>query len=165
MSTSWIAVYTKPRHEKTVQDDLVEKGIEVFLPLLRQKRKWSDRMKWVELPLFKGYVFVKININDTLPVLETHGVHHIIKFAKVIAEIPEEQIYAIKQMLEGGYEGISTDYFVVGTKVKVEMGPMKGVKGIVSRIDGEDKLVIKIDAIQHAIALHIDRHLLTRVKE
>ena len=160
---TWIALYTKPRHEKLVREGLEEKGIEVFLPILKQKRKWSDRMKWVEFPLFRGYVFCNVDIKDTLPVLQTEGVHHIIKFANRIAEIPEVQINAVRLMIEGGYIGESTDYFVVGNPVEVANGPMKGVRGIVSRIDGEDQLVIKIDVIQHAIALHIDRKFLNKI--
>lgn len=163
MAKNWIAVYTKPRHEKYVRDGLDEKGIEVFLPLLKQKRKWSDRMKWVEFPLFRSYVFARTALKDTLPILETNGVHHIVKFSGRIACIPEEQIQAIRLMLEGGYEGISTDYFVVGAGVEVGAGPMKGVRGIVSRIDGEDRLVIKIDAIQHAISMRISRKYLLRI--
>lgn len=165
MAIGWMAVYTKSRHEKIVRDKLEEKGMEVFLPCLKKKQKWSDRIKWVEFPLFRGYVFVKTEFKNSLYVLETDGVHHIIKFSGRIAAIPEEQIMAVKLMIEGGYVGHSTDYFVIGNEVKVETGPMKGVRGIVARIDNEDKLVIKIDAIQHAIALHIERQFLTRVKK
>ena len=62
----WIAVYTKPRHEKTVEKELQKKGFEVYLPLLKQRRKWSDRKKWVEFPLFRSYIFVKTEIKNAL---------------------------------------------------------------------------------------------------
>ncbi len=159
----WIAVYTKPRSEKIVSEQLTSKSIECYLPLIRQKRRWSDRMKWVDMPLFKSYIFVNIELKDSLDVLESHGVHHIVKFQNKIAVIPEEQIQAIKTMLDGGYEPQNTDYFIIGDRVKIVGGPMNNVDGIVSRIDGEDKFVIKIDAIQHAVAVHVDRKYLQAV--
>lgn len=163
--SQWIAVYTKPRHEKVVVEELTKKGIESYLPIIRQKRRWSDRMKWVDVPLFKSYIFVSIELKNTLYVLETHGVHHIIKFRNEIAVIPDNQIEAIRLMLEGGFEPTNTEYFIVGDEVEIVGGPMNSVKGIVSRIDGEDKFVIKIDAIQHAVAVHIDRRYLKRSKK
>ncbi|NQV36557.1 MAG: UpxY family transcription antiterminator [Candidatus Marinimicrobia bacterium] len=160
----WIAVYTKPRQEKVVLDQLTKKGIEAYLPILRQKRRWSDRMKWVDMPLFNSYIFVQIELKNRIYVLETQGVHHIIKFQNKIAVIPEMQIKAIQQMLEGGFEPTNTDYFVIGDAVEIVGGPMNKIKGIVSRIDGEDKFVIKIDAIQHAVAVHVDRRYLKQSK-
>ncbi len=65
----WIAAYTKPRHEKVAYDQLIDNGFTAYLPLLRQKRKWSDRKKWVEIPLFKSYVFVKTHLKNGLFVL------------------------------------------------------------------------------------------------
>ncbi len=159
----WIAVYTKARHEKVVHEQLLKKNIDVFLPLIRSKRRWSDRTKWVDIPLFRSYVFANIELNNHLFVLQTVGVHHIIRFKDEIAVIPNEQIQAIRLMLEGGYTPESTDYFVVGDEAEIMAGPMKGVQGIVSRIDGENKFVLKIDAIQHAISVRVDRQLLKAI--
>ncbi|NOZ04667.1 MAG: UpxY family transcription antiterminator [FCB group bacterium] len=156
----WIAVYTKSRHEKVVYDQLTTKNIEAYLPTIRQKRKWSDRYKWVDVPLFRSYVFAKIPLKNSLFVLQTHGVHHIVKFKNNIATIPEEQINGIRRMIEGDYDPIPTDYFVLGDAVEVVGGPMSGMSGEVTRIDGEDRFVIKIDAIKHAISVHIDRKFL-----
>ena len=60
----WIAVYTKPRHEKTVENELQKKGYEVYLPLLKERRKWSDRKVWVEFPMFRSYIFVKTELKN-----------------------------------------------------------------------------------------------------
>ena len=87
----WIAVYTKPRHEKAVLSQFEEKGIESYLPLIRQKHRWSDRMKWVEIPIFKSYIFACVELKDNLSVLQTRGVHNIVKFQNKIAVIPEIQ--------------------------------------------------------------------------
>ena len=159
----WLAVYTKARHEKVAYEQLTKQGMEVYLPLVRSKRRWSDRTKWVDVPLFRSYLFVRIPLKDHLFVLQTIGVHHVVKFKSEIAVIPDEQIEAIRLMIEGGYDMQSTEYFQIGDRVEVSFGPMKGVQGEVSRIDGEDKFVLKIDAIQHAIAVHIERGYLKAV--
>ena len=72
-SVKWIAVYTKPRHEKTVRNELYKKGYEVFLPLLKEKRKWSDRKKWIEFPLFRSYLFVRTDLKKVLFIVQTSG--------------------------------------------------------------------------------------------
>jgi len=160
----WIAVYTKPRHEKMVHKNFEEKTIESYLPLIRQKHRWSDRMKWVETPFFKSYIFAHIDLKYYLDVLETRGVHHIIKFQNKIAVIPDDQIDNLRKMIEGGFDPFPSDYFVVGEEVEVVGGPLRGINGIVSRNDDTDRLVIKIDAIQHAVAVQIESKYLKAVK-
>jgi len=160
----WIAVYTKPRHEKTVLSQFEEKGIESYLPLVRQKHRWSDRMKWVETPIFKSYIFACVELKDNLNVLQTQGVHHIIKFQNKIAVIPEIQIANLRKMIEGGFDPYPSDYFVIGDEVEVVGGPLRGMQGIVSRSDTPDKLIIKIDAIQHAVAVQIESKYLKSIK-
>ena len=160
----WIAIYTKPRHEKTVLSQFEEKGIDSYLPLIRQKHRWSDRMKWVETPIFKSYIFACIDLKDNLEVLQTRGVNHIVKFHNAIAVIPEIQINNLKKMIVGGFDPYPSDYFVKGDEVKVVGGPLRGLNGIVSRNDTPDKLIIKIDAIQHAVAVQIESKYLKSVK-
>ena len=160
----WIAVYTKPRHEKTVCKNFEEKTIESYLPLIRQKHRWSDRMKWVETPFFKSYIFAHIDPKNYIDVLQTRGVHHIIKFQNKIAVIPDDQINNLQKMIEGGFDPFPSDYFVVGEEVEVVGGPLRGINGIVSRNDSIDKLIIKIDAIQHAVAVQIENKYLKAVK-
>ncbi len=160
----WIAVYTKPRHEKTVFNQFEEKGIESYLPLIRQKHRWSDRMKWVETPIFKSYIFAKIELKDNLSVLQTQGVHNIVKFQNKIAVIPDEQINNLRKMIEGGFDPLPSDYFVIGDEVEVVSGPLRGLTGIVSRNDAPDKLIIKIDVIQHAVAVQIESKYLKSAK-
>jgi transcription antitermination factor NusG len=157
---SWIAVYTKSRHEKAVYSLFSDKGIETYLPLIRRKRKWSDRTKWIDVPLFRSYVFAFIDLKDYLDVLQTDGVLHIVKFRNHIATIPESQIEGLRQMIDGGYDPVPIEYLVLGDKVRIRGGPLTGIEGIVSRIDGVDRFIIKIEAIQHAVSVQIDRKFL-----
>ena len=159
----WIAVYTKPRHEKTVEKELQKKGFEVYLPLLKQRRKWSDRKKWVEFPLFRSYIFVKTEIKNALFVLQTLGVVKVVKFGGEVAVIQNDSIQAIKLMIEGGYSPEATDYFVKGDPVEVKDGPLKGLIGEVIRVDNHDRLLVRVDAIQHSVSVQINRAFLKSV--
>ena len=159
----WIAVYTKPRHEKTVENELLKKGFEVYLPILKERRKWSDRKKWVEFPLFRSYIFVRTEIKNSLFVLQTMGVVKVVKFGGEVAVIQNDSIQAIKLMIEGGYKPEAIDYFVKGETVEVKNGPLKGLIGEVIRVDNNDRLVVRVDAIQHSISVQIDRGYLKSV--
>ena len=151
----WIAVYTKSRHEKVVIQNLENKNIEAYCPIFKERRQWSDRKRWVEFPLFRSYVFAKIELKNSIYILQTMGVHHIIKFQGNISIIPDEIIQNIKSMIDGGFTVEQVEYFVKGDEVIVVDGPLKGMDGIVVKIKNENKLVLKIEAIQQAIAVQI----------
>ncbi len=156
MDKQWIVVRSKPRSEKVVHNELVKKNIESYLPLLKERRKWSDRKKWVEFPLFSSYLFARIDIKDSIFVLQTQGVNTIVKFGKQIAIVQNSVIEAIRLAMEGGYQLEPVEYFVEGNQVEVIAGPMKGVKGIVAKLKGQNRLIIKIDAIQQALSIQIE---------
>ena len=151
----WIAVYTKSRHEKVVIQNLENKNIEAYCPIFKERRQWSDRKRWVEFPLFRSYVFAKIELKNSIYILQTMGVHHIIKFQGNISIIPDEIIQNIKSMVDGGFTIEQVEYFVKGDEVIVVDGPLKGMDGIVVKIKNENKLVLKVAAIQQAIAVQI----------
>ena len=151
----WIAVYTKSRHEKVVIQELEKKKIEAYCPIFKERRQWSDRKRWVEFPLFRSYVFAKIELKNSLYILRTIGVHHIVKFQGNISTIPDEIIQNIKSMIDGGFTVEQVEYFVKGDEVKVVDGPLKGMEGIVVKVKNENKLVLKVAAIQQAIAVQI----------
>jgi len=153
----WIAVYTKPRHEKTVEKQLLKKGFEVYLPILKERRKWSDRKKWVEFPLFRSYIFVRTEIKNALYVLQTIGVVKVVKFGGEVAVVQDESIRAIQLMIEGGYNPEATDYYLKGDPVEVKDGPLKGLIGEVTRVDNHDRLLVRVDAIQHSVSIQIER--------
>ena len=156
MDKQWIVVRSKPRSEKVAHNELVKKNIEAYLPLLKERRKWSDRKKWVEFPLFSSYLFARIDIKDSIFVLQTQGVNTIVKFGKQIAIVQNSVIQAIRLAMEGGYQLEPVEYFVEGNRVEVVAGPMKSVKGIVAKLKGQNRLIIKIDAIQQALSIQIE---------
>jgi len=164
MLKNWIVVRSKPRSEKIAYAQLKEKGIEAYLPLLKERRKWSDRKKWVEFPLFSSYLFAKIEIKNSIFVLQTHGVSSLVKFGEEIAIVQDEVVNAIKLAIDGGYQLTPAEYFIAGNAVEVIEGPMRGVKGIVAQLKGKDRLVIKIDAIQQALSIDIDTRFIKNIK-
>lgn len=164
MLKNWIVVRSKPRSEKIAYAQLKEKGIEAYLPLLKERRKWSDRKKWVEFPLFSSYLFAKIEIKNSIFVLQTHGVSCLVKFGEEIAIVQDEVVNAIKLAIDGGYQLTPAEYFIAGNAVEVIKGPMRGVKGIVAQLKGKDRLVIKIDAIQQALSIDIDTRFIKNIK-
>ena len=163
MDKQWIVVRSKPRSEKVAHNELVKKNIEAYLPLLKERRKWSDRKKWVEFPLFSSYLFARIDIKDSIFVLQTQGVNTIVKFGKQIAIVQNSVIEAIRLAMEGGYKLEPVEYFVEGNRVEVVAGPMNGVKGIVAKLKGQNRLIIKIDAIQQALSIQIESKFIRKL--
>ena len=161
-ATEWIVAYTKPRHEYSVSNDLSKIGFDSYVPTIRKRRKWSDRKKWVEFPLFKSYVFVNTKPKNSLPILKINGVVRIVKFGNEIAVVNDKIIKIIKQMIEGGYAPKSESYFSKGDFVIVIDGPLKGLEGEVLNESGENRLMIRIDAIQQSISVSINRGFLKR---
>ena len=154
---NWIAIYTKSRHEKTVAKKLEMKNFEVYLPILRERRKWSDRKKWIEYPLFKSYLFIRTQLKNSIFILKTPGIIRIVKFGDKIAIVNDNHINAIKLMISGGYKPKSTDYFIKGDPVQVIDGPLKGIEGEVIRVDDRDRLLIRINSIKHSVSIKINR--------
>ena len=163
-STKWIVVYTKPKHEKVVRDELVKNKFEVYLPLLRKRKKWSDRKKWVEFPLFRSYLFIKTDPKHSIQISKINGVVRLVKFGKRIALVSDEELSAINKMVEGGFEPRTENYFLKGNPVIVEEGPLKGLVGEVLSIENQNRLVMRIDAIQQCLSVKIDQGYLKLIE-
>ena len=160
----WFAFYTKSRHEKSVSNTLKSNGFEVYLPLLRERKKWSDRKKWVEYPLFKSYIFIKIEPKDSIFALKTPGIVRMIKFGNNPPPIPNQIILSLKLMIEGGYNPEPTDYFLKGDPVIIKYGPLRGLEGEIIKVHNEERFIIHVHTIQHSISIKIDRAYLSKKK-
>ena len=156
VETRWYAIHTRSRHEKRVDARLHEKGIISFLPLNVVYRKWSDRYKKVEMPLFSGYVFVNICLKDRLPVLQTDGVVSLVSFNGIPAPIPDDQIGALQKVLDKQPSVSLADYYTPGTRVRVTQGPLRDIEGTLVHVKNDSRLILSIDGIQQAISLEID---------
>ncbi len=157
MNKKWFAIYVKSRHEKCVHSELKQKDIESSLPLMTVTRQWSDRRKKVEVPLFRGYVFVNIDIRkEKLPVLQTDGVVKFVTFCNKTVSIPEEQMFWLDQLLLSDLAIENEVEFPVGTEVDVMFGPLKGLRGRVKTKNSSTKLVVWFDSIMQGVSVEID---------
>jgi transcription antitermination factor NusG len=151
----WYALRTRSRHEKLVRDRLCSKGVEPLLPLVRHISQWSDRKKRIELPLFAGYCFAKFSLNERTSVLEVPGVVNIVGTTQPEA-IPEEEIQSLQTLLDSRLTYKEHSYFVEGALVKVMRGPLIGLTGQFVRESGQGCIVIRINLIQRAAAVHVN---------
>ncbi len=165
MVYNWYALYTHPRAEKKVYERLLKKNIEVFFPLQKKLRQWKDRKKWIDEPLFRSYIFVKISEKEYYEALNTLGIVRYITFSGKAAPIPDWQIIAIKQLLESNHEfEITCSDFKKGEHVKVASGVLKGMKGELISFKNEKKVLVRIDHISHNLVVNIPLTQLESVK-
>lgn len=157
----WYAIYTKSRAEKRTAQLLEERGFQVFLPLVKSIRQWSDRKKIIYEPLFKSYLFVKINLQDQYKVLSTTGAAWLVRIGREIIEIPENQIEAIKAFLgqENEYEH-NLNHLQKGTKVTVTHGALKGLSGTLVQVNNRKKLQVQIEAVNQNLLISVPEYLL-----
>ncbi|AEW02968.1 antitermination protein NusG [Niastella koreensis] len=156
-SKKWFAVYTRPRWEKKVHKLLEEKGIESYCPLNKVHRKWSDRIKIVDEPLFKSYVFVKVNEEEKTPVRMTEGVVNFIYWLGKPAIIKEKEIEAIKKFLNDFHDvEVSSFEIKAGKKVRVDSGIFMGKQGTVRKVLNK-KVEVVIESIGFVLSAYIDK--------
>jgi transcription antitermination factor NusG len=152
----WYAAYTVPRHEKCVTKQLQEREVECFLPLYRSIHRWKDRRKQVELPLFPGYVFVRIALQHRLRVLQLPGVVHFVSFHGRPAPLLESEINGIRSGLSANICVEPHPYLKIGRRVRIRSGPMAGLEGILKRKKDKFRLVLSIDLIMRSVAVEVD---------
>ncbi len=161
MSKKWLAVYTRPRWEKKVNQLLAEKGTESYCPLNKIRRKWSDRIKVVEEPLFKSYVFVRIEDEERTAVRMTPGVINFVYWEGKPAVIREKEIATIRKFLDE-YENVEVMpmELKVNQRVKIATGPLMDQEGKV--LDVRHKTVkVAIDSLGYVLVAYIERTKLT----
>tara|TARA_B100001964_G_scaffold13785_1_gene14320 strand:- start:465 stop:977 length:513 start_codon:yes stop_codon:yes gene_type:complete len=161
---SWYVIYVRSRHEKSVYSALLDKGIDASLPMRTVVRKWSDRKKKMQIPLFRGYVFVKIDVNiDNLNVLQTAGVVKFIGIRNKPSRIPDEQIHWMHMLVAESDTVRAEKEIPVGQRVRVMIGPFKGIKGVVRRVGSRSRLVVLIESIMQAISIDIKPEHLEKI--
>src|SRR5438132_3050733 len=155
--SQWYAVYTRPRHEKRVFQELAEKKIEAFFPTYKVRRRWSDRYKVIDEPLFKNYLFVNVDYDrryyDTL---RPYGAVGFVVFDGKPVPIPQDEIDSIRRLVECELQYSPYPYLKVGRKVRVRTGPLQGCEGILIRKKSVARLVLSIDLLQQSVSAEID---------
>jgi transcription antitermination factor NusG len=154
---SWFAIQTRPRFEKKVALELQEKGLHSFVPLQVVKRQWSDRKQLVSLPLFPSYTFVRIaaDLDTRVAVLRTHGVNSFVGVRGIGTPIPDCEIEAVQALLAAKVPFKPHPYLNVGQTVRIRGGALDGVKGILTKVNGDQSLIISVELIQRSVAMRV----------
>jgi len=153
----WFAIHTRSRHEKKVADELQQRGITNFLPLVQQVRRWSDRKKIVDFPLFSCYVFVQIVPTPAarVSVLSSYGVLGFVGPHQGTPILPE-QIESIRTLVLNDVHLTPESYIRVGQRVRIRGGALDGVEGVLSGAGKDQKLIVSVDTIQRSISVALE---------
>jgi transcription antitermination factor NusG len=155
---SWYAVQTRARHERVVVQRFQDKGLTTFLPVVTEKRRWSDRWKQVELPLFSCYVFVKIMATneDRIKVLSTDSVFDLVGTPRHGTPIPDDQIEAVQVIVTERMSWEVCPFIKIGQRVRIRSGSLAGVEGVLVSRSGKRSVVVSVDAIQRSLAVRVE---------
>jgi transcription antitermination factor NusG len=148
---NWFALYTKPRHEFKVAENLELVNIEYYLPTITRLKQWSDRKKKVTEPLIHGYIFVYVDTKERILALQQNGIVRCISFNGHPAVVPDWQIENLKRMLSHESEFIISEVIKAGTRVKVIEGPFQGVIGVVNYSQSGKTISISLDLLKRSI--------------
>lgn len=152
----WFAIRVRSNFEHSVQRSLEKKDYELFLPTYPEQRRWSDRTKQIDVPLFPGYVFCRMDQQNRMPVLTTPGVVQLVGYGKHPEPVTEEEIDSIKAVLNSDLPYAPSPSLVPGTPVVVDNGPLMGVQGLLAETRDGQRLLISINILQRAVAVEID---------
>jgi transcriptional antiterminator RfaH len=161
---AWYAVYTTPRAEKKVYDRLRARGIVAYLPLQRKLRQWSDRKKWVEVPLLPSYLFVSIPEQQQLQVLKEHGVVKFISQEGRPAQVREADILWLQRLLKTGVEiELTSENLQPGDVVEVQNGSLAGFQGELVEYKGEKRVVLRLEHLGQSMLITIPSAQLQKI--
>lgn len=160
----WFAIRVRPRFEKQVEQSIQSKGFATLLPLYAVRRRWSDRVKEVQVPLFDGYVFCQIDPEQRMPILVTPGVLHFVGIGKTPVPVDTSEITAIQTAVQSGSVIRPWPFLREGDRVRVDDGPLRNVEGILLRGGDADQVVVSITLLQRSIAVRVERAWLTPIR-
>ena len=163
----WKVVYVASRQEKKVALQLERAGIEFFLPLYKKLSQWSDRKKWVEIPLFNGYIFVRPTLLQRDKVLQQQGALAYVTYNGGDAEVKDKDIDSIHTVLSSGYslETLNTqDDFTAGEQVIVTEGPLIGQLVDVIRQNNKEHYLVSFDTLGQSIKVELPYQVLQKKK-
>jgi transcription antitermination factor NusG len=153
----WYAIRARTKFERFVAESLIGKGYEVYLPLYRSRRRWSDRIKELDLVLFPGYLFCRFDVNNRLPILKTPSVVSIIGKGKEPIPISQSEIEAIRTIVSSGLPVLPWPQLAVGSRVLIEQGPLQGVEGVALDVKKKFRLFVSVSLLQRSVSVEIDR--------
>lgn len=159
----WFALQVRTRYEKNVASFLDGKGYEWFLPTYMSRRRWSDRTKELELPLFPGYLFCRFNPQERLPILKTPGMIAIVGTSKTPTPVDASEIVALRTLVKSDISRHPWPFLKVGQRVRIEYGALAGLEGILLQIKGTHRIILSVSLLQRSVAAEIDGSWVTPI--
>jgi transcription antitermination factor NusG len=160
---NWYVVYTCANHEKRVAEQLRQRSVEHFLPLYGTVRRWKDRKVHLQIPLFPGYVFVRMSLFDRLKVLQTPSVACLVGVNGRPSALPDEEIEVLKKCMARNIAVEPYPYLAAGRRVRIVAGALSGYEGILVRRKGHHRVVLSIDLVKQSAAIEVDASTLMPV--
>lgn len=161
----WYALQVRSKREAMVASHLESQGYEYFLPVYKSTRRWSDRMKEIEQPLFPGYLFSRFDFQNRRPLLMTPGVQQIVGVGHTPIPVEENELESIRQALASGLPNQPWPYLQIGQRVRVTYGSLNSLEGILIHFKGSHRIVLSMTLLQRSVAVEIDLAWVTPVGE
>lgn len=155
-SQAWFAVWTRSRHEARVRDQLVEKGVDTFLPTVARWSRWKDRKRRIEWPLFPGYCFARFDPAESLPILKCSGVVSLVSCQGRPAPIPDHEIESVRTLVRTDLRYDPCPLIQEGQTVEVVSGPLRGVIGLLVRKGSHARLILSVGLIGQGVSVEVD---------
>lgn len=159
--TAWYALMVKHQHERPLESALRHKGFEALAPFYQVRKRWSDRVKTIDLPLFPGYVFCRFPMADRLSVLDTPGISRVVSFNGAPAPVAGDEIEAIRAVITAKVPVRPWPHLKPGDRVRIERGSLQGIEGTLIREKEVLRLVIGIELLQRSVCVEIDADWIT----
>jgi transcription antitermination factor NusG len=163
-ASGWYALYTRHQCERVVCQALSDKGFDAFLPQYRAIHPWKDRRKELLLPLFPNYVFIRGGLDRMLNILTTPGVHSFVAWAGRPANIPQEEIDAVRRLVESSLRIEPHPFLKCGDWVRIKSGPLEGIQGILVRKRSAYRLVLSVEMLAQSASAEVDISVVERVR-
>jgi transcription termination/antitermination protein NusG len=151
----WFALRVRPNYEKPVSAVLRGKGFQEFLPLIQSRRQWSDRVKIMDLPLFPGYLFCRLNLDERMPLLTTPGFLYLVGVGRNPEPIDESEIEAIQSVLRSGLPVTPWPSLMVGQRVRLKHGPLRGLEGVLTKIANQHRMYVAVTLLKRSISVEV----------
>lgn len=160
---AWYLIYTRPKQEKRLVKDLLEMGMDVYLPLINQERKWHDRVKVIEAPVFPSYVFIRLlNASHFFEASKAFGFVCYVKFGKQVATVRDSVIENMKVLLFKDAEiEVCSNYLPPGEKIVMPSGPFAGMECEIIEYNGKNKVLVRVDILNRSILVNVPIEILS----
>ena len=155
-SFAWFALRVRSNHEQTSSTALQSRGLETFLPSFKLRRRWSDRVRIIDQPLFPGYVFCRFNPDDRGDVVRAPGVVHVVSTGRELLPVDPAELNHIRTVVMAEMKAQPHPFLKIGQRVRIDHGPLAGAEGVLTSANGVSSLVLSLRLLQRSLSVEVD---------